>query len=397
MNVAVAFVYENMHRYGVQSSDEGVFMMLGKNIFSAPDISTLMAISKNEHWEIDKDTLRLHDFNSIARIMYILRHDKSLSLEKQTKLINFLKDFKNICKTLDIEVDAYINIFIDRFIRDEASGVNSVFSSEEVEILSGLIDAGEKLVVRFFYMGEYVTDHKPDWMVYPHQFLRVVTQSLIDLKPWKIMTGESSLIKRKELADYSSVNIFPFAYNEDGSFACWLEGEKQKIFIIRPVSKKLETLHTFDNFWDWLENAIEDTIADQGDLKKQLSIHNLGDALAREYIQDKSVKPDWLVYSPHYLRILEQSLIHLTPWHIMTAEESMKSRNGLSDRHPCRDAFPFAYKHDIDEVACWVKGEGEKVYVINEFSPEGWEMAYVVDDFLEWFRIAVRDTIDWDY
>lgn len=107
--------------------------------------------------------------------------------------------------------------------------------------------------------------------------------------------------------------------------------------------------------------------------------------------------PAWLEYPRAYERLLEQNLVNITPWHIMTAEEVKLRYKGLSTRYPKRQLFPFAYRQDNDDVACWEAGEGERVFIIHDFASPGWEISKSnFEDLWSWFREAVEETIDWD-
>ena len=106
--------------------------------------------------------------------------------------------------------------------------------------------------------------------------------------------------------------------------------------------------------------------------------------------------PEWLVYPHSFCRIVDQSLIHVTPWHIMDGQRALVHFRGLAERYPSRDLFPFAYRQDNDDIACWAKGMGEKVFIIHDFASPGYENEGSFDDVWAWFRSAVEETIGWD-
>lgn len=114
------------------------------------------------------------------------------------------------------------------------------------------------------------------------------------------------------------------------------------------------------------------------------------------YIAAEHHRPVWLEYSSSFLKVIEQGLIHLTPWHIMEAERALVHAQGLARRYPGRNLFPFAYRQDNDDVACWSKDAGGKVFVIHDFASPGWEDEAAFDDFWAWFRSAIEETIDWE-
>ena len=80
----------------------------------------------------------------------------------------------------------------------------------------------------------------------------------------------------------------------------------------------------------------------------------------------------------------------------MEAERALAHAQGLAKRYPSRELFPFAYRQDNDDVACWSRDEGEKVFVIHDFASAGWEDEAKFDDVWAWFRSAVEETIAWD-
>jgi hypothetical protein len=114
------------------------------------------------------------------------------------------------------------------------------------------------------------------------------------------------------------------------------------------------------------------------------------------YMLPPGERPSWLVYPRSFCRIVEQSLIHITPWHVMEAQRAAVHSRGLAERYPTRELFPFAYRQGDDDVACWAKGMGEKVFIIHDFASPGWEARETFDDVWSWFVAAVAETVDWD-
>ena len=88
--------------------------------------------------------------------------------------------------------------------------------------------------------------------------------------------------------------------------------------------------------------------------------------------------------------------MHITPWHLLEAEQARVDLRGLRERYPSRELFPFARRQDNDDVACWAQGTGERVFVIHDFASPGWENEGNFDDVWSWFRAAIEETIDWD-
>jgi hypothetical protein len=107
-------------------------------------------------------------------------------------------------------------------------------------------------------------------------------------------------------------------------------------------------------------------------------------------------RPSWLEYPHSFCRLVEQGLIHMTPWHILTAEKAQERFRGLRTRYPSRALFPFAYRQDNDDVACWAEGLGEQVFIIHDFTDPGYEDEGHFENVWSWFRSAIDETIDWD-
>jgi hypothetical protein len=114
------------------------------------------------------------------------------------------------------------------------------------------------------------------------------------------------------------------------------------------------------------------------------------------FILSPDQRPPWLEYPRSFCRLVDQSLIDLTPWHIMKGHDAIARFWGLAQRYASREVFPFAYRQDNDDVACWAKGMGEKVFIIHDFASPGWEDNGSFDDVWSWFRAAVDETISWD-
>jgi len=114
------------------------------------------------------------------------------------------------------------------------------------------------------------------------------------------------------------------------------------------------------------------------------------------YLLPDGERPAWVIYPRSFLRVVEQSLVDLTPWHILEAGKAAVGFEGLASRYPARALFPFAYRQDNDDVACWAKGSGETVFIIHDFASPGWEDSGVFDDVWAWFRHAVDETVDWE-
>lgn len=111
---------------------------------------------------------------------------------------------------------------------------------------------------------------------------------------------------------------------------------------------------------------------------------------------DKNNLPDWFVYPNQFLKIVEQNLIDLNPWYVLSGEQLNLKFQGLKERYPKRSLIPFARRNDNDDVACWEKSDPNKVIIIHDFASEGWEQRQVYNDFWSWFRSVIEEMIAFD-
>jgi hypothetical protein len=111
----------------------------------------------------------------------------------------------------------------------------------------------------------------------------------------------------------------------------------------------------------------------------------------------ESDKPDWFSYPPSFLRIVEkQQLIYFDPWRILEGEELRKRYHGLKERYSERNLVPFAKRDDSDDIACWEKDKGDKVFIIHDYAESGWEQGEVLESFWAWLRKAIEDTSEYE-
>ena len=115
-----------------------------------------------------------------------------------------------------------------------------------------------------------------------------------------------------------------------------------------------------------------------------------------EFLLPADERPSWMEYPHSFCRLVDQGLVQITPWHILKREQALVRFNGLVRRYPSRALFPFAYRQGNDDVACWAKDMGEKVFIIHDFASPGFEDEACFDDVWSWFRSAVEETIGWD-
>ncbi|WNG48982.1 hypothetical protein F0U60_36325 [Archangium minus] len=114
------------------------------------------------------------------------------------------------------------------------------------------------------------------------------------------------------------------------------------------------------------------------------------------YLLAAGKRPDWFVYPNGFARVVRQGILDLMPWHLMEAKAAREKARALAGRYPSRELFPFAYRQDNDDIACWGKGHGEQVLIIHDFASPGFELERVFPTFWDWFREAVEETIHWE-
>jgi hypothetical protein len=115
-----------------------------------------------------------------------------------------------------------------------------------------------------------------------------------------------------------------------------------------------------------------------------------------KFILPKGQRPDWLEYPKGFLSLADADTLHLTPWQLMEAEVALMRSNELVGRYPSRMLFPFAFRQNNDDLACWEKGHGERVVIIHDFAESGWENEGSFDTFQHWLEAAKKESSDWE-
>jgi hypothetical protein len=95
------------------------------------------------------------------------------------------------------------------------------------------------------------------------------------------------------------------------------------------------------------------------------------------------------------MRIVEQGLLDLTPWHIMRTEDVVERLGGLRERYSTK-YVPFARRQDNDDLACMDAAHPGKVVIVHDFASEGFELRETYEAFWDWFRIAIEEMIAFD-
>jgi hypothetical protein len=106
--------------------------------------------------------------------------------------------------------------------------------------------------------------------------------------------------------------------------------------------------------------------------------------------------PSWFRYPVPFLRTVETGITRFRPWRILEGQHSTGKMAGLKERFPKRDLFPFALRTDCDDVACWERGDLDRVVVIHDFADPGWEQVAVFETFWDWLRTAIEDFIEFE-
>lgn len=102
-------------------------------------------------------------------------------------------------------------------------------------------------------------------------------------------------------------------------------------------------------------------------------------------------KPTWLKYPESYARIIIEADGHdFLPWYFTIEEASSWTEKDLKKRYPNRNLFCFARKDGTDDIACWERGYGEKVFIIHDFASPGWEQRQIFSNFDEWYAWALN-------
>jgi hypothetical protein len=104
--------------------------------------------------------------------------------------------------------------------------------------------------------------------------------------------------------------------------------------------------------------------------------------------------PAGFVYPAEFMQIIEQNLIDLEPWNIMSGEDLRWRNDGLKQRYPTRGLIPFAKRWDNDDIACWDPRFVPKVLIIHDFASPGYEDRRIFSDFWAWFKSAINDLIE---
>lgn len=114
------------------------------------------------------------------------------------------------------------------------------------------------------------------------------------------------------------------------------------------------------------------------------------------YIATGNERPDWLVYPPLFQRMVEQGVVNLCPWHITPAHQTRSWLYQLEKLYPKRNLYPFAFRQDNNDVACWEEGRGDLVIVVHDVTEHDSPDQSELPNTGAWLALAMQDMIDWD-
>lgn len=98
-------------------------------------------------------------------------------------------------------------------------------------------------------------------------------------------------------------------------------------------------------------------------------------------------------YPQGYYDLIEQNLTNFDNWGFFLDEHLDIRISGLIKRFPERKLVPFARRYNNDDIACFEVGEGEKVFIIHDFSSPGWERRREYDNIWLWLKDAVDELV----
>lgn len=110
---------------------------------------------------------------------------------------------------------------------------------------------------------ELAPHERPNGLVYPQIYLRLVESGAVAIAPWHLFIAAQQLQHRAGLhARYPDRNLFPFARRQDNDdIACWDLGAPPNVVIIHDfASPGHEQRGSFATTCDWLRQALEDFI-----------------------------------------------------------------------------------------------------------------------------------------
>jgi hypothetical protein len=98
---------------------------------------------------------------------------------------------------------------------------------------------------------------------------------------------------------------------------------------------------------------------------------------------------------PELLRLIDQGIVHLTPWHIIPRDLACKRMATMRLRYAAK-YVPIAYRQDNDDIACIEPARPGHVIIVHDFASEGTQERALFTSTWDWFRKAVEDMISFE-
>jgi hypothetical protein len=94
-----------------------------------------------------------------------------------------------------------------------------------------------------------------------------------------------------------------------------------------------------------------------------------------------------------YLKIVDLGMVDFEHWFLLSNELVKNRFHDLYNRYKSRKLIPFAGRYDSDDIACFEIGHGERVFIVHDFTDEGWERRQEFETFWNWFISAIKELI----
>ncbi len=100
--------------------------------------------------------------------------------------------------------------------------------------------------------------------------------------------------------------------------------------------------------------------------------------------------PAWLQYPSLYLNLIKQGQEQFLHWCFIENTKIVVINKDLQKKY-ARNLFIFAVKDNCDDIACWEKNQGDRIFIIDDSIPRGFEQIRIFDDFDSWYQWALQD------
>ncbi|WP_460926142.1 hypothetical protein [Spirosoma agri] len=102
------------------------------------------------------------------------------------------------------------------------------------------------------------TSVTPEWFEYPESVLVLLKLGLLNIKPWKVLTGEQLLAYNSR---YAQKQIVPFAIRLDNDdIVCWSLKHDKKLVLWDETEMGFKSDEVYKDVWAWLTVATQDMI-----------------------------------------------------------------------------------------------------------------------------------------